>query len=69
MHSGRRAEIEKQIKDQMAILLESRGFVIESVLLKSIKLPNGLYSAIEAKLKAEQEAQQMVFVLQEKKRS
>ena len=64
MHSGKRAEIEKEIKNQMSILLKDRGFVIESVLLKSIKLPTGLYAAIEAKLKAEQQAQQMEFVLQ-----
>jgi regulator of protease activity HflC (stomatin/prohibitin superfamily) len=38
--------------------------VIESVLLKSITLPKGLYAAIEAKLQAEQEAQQMQFILQ-----
>jgi prohibitin 1 len=64
MHSGKRAEIEKDIKDQMAFILKDRGFVIEAVLLKSITLPSGLYSAIESKLKAEQEAQQMEFVLQ-----
>ena len=64
MHSGKRSKIEKNIKKQMALLLENRGFVIESILLKSIKLPPGLYAAIEAKLKAEQQAQQMEFVLQ-----
>ena len=64
MHSGKRAVIEKEIKEQMSILLENRGFVIEAVLLKSITLPSGLYAAIEAKLRAEQQAQQMEFVLQ-----
>lgn len=64
MHSGMRAEIEKGIKEKMMMLLEDRGIVIESVLMKSITLPQGLYSAIENKLKAEQEAQQMEFVLQ-----
>jgi prohibitin 1 len=64
MHSGKRGEIEKEIKTQMAKLLDGRGFVIEAVLLKSITLPQGLYSAIEAKLQAEQEAQQMKFILQ-----
>jgi hypothetical protein len=49
MHSGKRAQIETEIKDQMIDLLEDRGFVIESILLKSIKLPRGLYSAIESK--------------------
>ena len=63
MHSGKRAEIEKEIKIHMSKLLEGRGFVIEGILLKSIKLPEGLYSAIEGKLKAEQQAQEMEFVL------
>ena len=64
MHSGKRAEIESEIKNQMVDVLEGRGFIIEAILLKSIKLPPGLYSAIEAKLEAEQQAQQMEFVLQ-----
>ncbi len=64
MHSGKRAEIEKEIQKQMSSLLDDRGFIIEAVLLKSITLPSGLYAAIEAKLRAEQEAQQMEFVLQ-----
>ena len=64
MHSGKRGEIEKEIKTQMANLLKDRGFNIEAVLMKSITLPKGLYSAIEAKLQAEQAAQQMEFVLQ-----
>jgi len=67
MHSGKRGEIEKEIKKQMSILLKDRGFDIEAVLLKSITLPSGLYSAIESKLQAEQQAQQMKFVLQYQK--
>ncbi len=68
MHSGKRGEIEKAILKQMALQLEPRGFVIEAVLLKSITLPSGLYSAIEAKLRAEQQAQQMDFVLQRERK-
>ena len=64
MHSGKRSEIESEIKNQMMEVLEGRGFVIEAILLKSIRLPVGLYSAIEGKLEAEQQAQQMEFVLQ-----
>ena len=64
MHSGKRSEIESEIKNQMMKVLEGRGFVIEAILLKSIRLPVGLYSAIEGKLEAEQQAQQMEFVLQ-----
>jgi len=64
MHSGSRAEIEKEIRDLMANNLKNRGFEVEAVLLKSITLPPGLYQAVEAKLAAEQEAQRMQFVLQ-----
>lgn len=63
MHSGKRSIIEKEIKQQMSKILENRGFIIEAVLLKSITLPSGLYAAIESKLRAEQQAQQMEFVL------
>lgn len=64
MHTGNRLGIETEIKQSMMGILEDRGFVIEAVLLKSIKLPPGLYRAIEEKLQSEQEAQRMEFVLQ-----
>lgn len=63
MHSGKRGEIEEEIKKQMTDLLGPRGLVIEAILMKSISLPEGLYQAIEAKLKAEQQSQQMKFIL------
>lgn len=64
MHSGKRSEIEHAVQNRMDSLLSDRGFKIEAVLLKSISLPSGLYTAIEDKLEAEQEAQRMEFVLQ-----
>ena len=64
MHSGTRAEIEQEIKTELAKTIEPRGFEVESVLLKSIDLPAELTRAIEAKLAAEQQQQQMVFVLE-----
>lgn len=67
MHSGERALIEKEIAGAMSKIVEPRGFVIESVLLKSIKLPEGLSRAIESKLEAEQQAQRMEFVLQKER--
>lgn len=63
MHSGERVAIEKGIKETMASTLEPRGFVVENVLLKSIRLPADLARAVEAKLEAEQRAEQMKFVL------
>ncbi|NJL75189.1 MAG: prohibitin family protein [Saprospiraceae bacterium] len=68
MHTGERGTIEKAIREQMMILLEGKGILIEAVLLKSIQLPPSLSRAIEAKLEAEQQAQRMEFVLQEEKR-
>lgn len=64
MHSGKRAAIESEIKSRMNEILEKYGIVLDNVLLKSIKLPEGLTKAIEEKLKAEQEAQRMEFVKQ-----
>ncbi|MFT6143563.1 MAG: regulator of protease activity HflC (stomatin/prohibitin superfamily) [Myxococcota bacterium] len=64
MHSGERSAIEQAILDRMTEQLGDRGIVVESVLLKSISLPPGLYMAVEDKLEAEQQAQRMEFVLQ-----
>jgi len=68
MHTGQRGTIEKEIRDQMTTLLEGKGITIESVLIKSIVLPNNLARAIEEKLQAEQQALRMEFVLQEAQR-
>ena len=67
MHSGQRAIIETEIRNHMDSLLADRGFFIESVLMKSITLPPGLYTAIENKLEAEQIAQRMEFELEQEK--
>jgi prohibitin 1 len=67
MHSTQRATIEKDITDQMAKILEPRGFQIEAVLLKNISLPAGLARAVEEKLEAEQDAQRMAFLLDREK--
>ncbi len=68
MHTGERSTIEKAIRDQMMSLLDGKAIEVEAVLLKSIKLPRSLATAIEAKLEAEQQAQQMEFVLEQERR-
>jgi prohibitin 1 len=68
MHSGERDKIEKEVCAKMNDILRPRGFEIESVLLKSITLPSGLAKAVENKLEAEQQAQQMEFVLMREKK-
>jgi regulator of protease activity HflC (stomatin/prohibitin superfamily) len=65
MHTAQRAEIERAIREQMVILLNGRGLIVESVLMKAVQLPAGLARAIEAKLEAEQSAQRMEFVIKE----
>ncbi len=62
MHSAKRSQIENKIKERMMQVLDSKGFIIEAVLLKSITLPQGLSRAIEEKLQAEQDAQRMEFL-------
>lgn len=68
MHTGQRAIIEEEIRQQMMKLLDGKGIVIESVLLKSIQLPGSLARAIEEKLEAEQNAQRMEFILEQERR-
>ena len=47
--------------------LSAQGMMIESVLMKSIQLREGLADSIEKKLQAEQDAMRMEFVLQEQR--
>lgn len=67
MHSSKRSQIEKEVQERMSGILLERGFVIESVLMKSVRLPEGLTQSIEEKLQAEQESQRMEFVLSREK--
>ena len=67
MHSGTRIGIEQAIRTQMMETIEPKGFVVENVLLKSIRLPADLARAIEEKLEAEQRSEQMRFVLDREK--
>jgi regulator of protease activity HflC (stomatin/prohibitin superfamily) len=64
LYTGEREMVAKQIYDQLADRLGSRGIMIESVLLRDIQLPQTLKSSIEAKQQAEQEALAMSFRLQ-----
>lgn len=67
MHSGKRADIEREIKLKMEETLTPQGIIIEAVLMKSIQLPQGLSFSIEQKLQAEQDAMRMEFILQQER--
>jgi regulator of protease activity HflC (stomatin/prohibitin superfamily) len=43
--------------------MQSRGIIIEAVLLKDVQLPQELSKSIELKAKAEQDAARMEFIL------
>jgi regulator of protease activity HflC (stomatin/prohibitin superfamily) len=64
LYTGEREMVAKQIYDQMVSTLAQRGFIIESILLRDIQLPQTLKASIEAKQQAEQEALAMNFRLQ-----
>jgi prohibitin 1 len=64
LYTGEREMVAKQIYDQLVSLLGSRGFTVESILLRDIQLPTTLKASIESKQQAEQEALAMNFRLQ-----
>lgn len=68
LYTSSREEIALKFLDDLQSLVESRGIVIERVLLRSIKLPPTVSKAIEQKLKAEQESEQMKFILEKEKK-
>ncbi len=57
------ARIFKSIEDDF----KKRGLVLEQLLVRNITLPNNVKGSIEEKIKAEQDAQKMEFVLQKEK--
>lgn len=64
LYSEGRELVAQQMLDQLKKILNPTGVLVESVLLRDIRLPDTLRAAIEAKQQAEQQAQQMQFVLQ-----
>ncbi|MCU0611857.1 MAG: prohibitin family protein [Candidatus Eisenbacteria bacterium] len=63
LYTSARDTIASQIKTILIPQLQERGIRAENLLLRSITLPAILATAIERKLEAEQQAEQMRFVL------
>lgn len=63
LYTSGREEISHKIFGELKDMLAERGIILEKVLLRSIKLPAMVGQAIEVKLRAEQESEQMKFVL------
>jgi prohibitin 1 len=64
LYTAAREALSNQMFEQLKPMLDKRGIRLEKVLLRSVKLPDILATAIEKKLEAEQQAEQMKFVLQ-----
>jgi len=68
LYSGRREEIGKKMLADLRTRLHGRGINVEAVLLRNIVLPDQVAKAVEAKLAADQQAQQMEFVLRKEQK-
>jgi prohibitin 1 len=68
LYSGRREEIGRKMLADLRIRLEGRGINVEAILLRNITLPDQVAKAVEAKLAADQQAQQMEFVLRKEQK-
>lgn len=64
LYSEGRELVAQQMLDQLRKILNPTGVLVESVLLRDIRLPDTLRTAIESKQQADQQSQQMQFVLQ-----
>jgi prohibitin 1 len=63
LYTSSRDEITNKIFSDLESMLAERGVILEKVLLRAVTLPSTVSQAIEQKLKAEQESEQMKFVL------
>jgi Membrane protease subunits, stomatin/prohibitin homologs len=64
LYSAEREKIAGEISNLFRRLSATRGIITEQVLLRRIGLPPVVANAIQEKLRREQEAEQMKFVLQ-----
>ena len=64
LYSAEREKIALEIYQLCDHLMGKRGIIVEQVLLRKIGLPAVVANAIQEKLRREQEAEQMKFVLQ-----
>lgn len=63
LYTAEREALATQMFEQLKPMIENRGVKLERVLLRAVKLPEILSIAIEKKLEAEQQQEQMKFVL------
>lgn len=64
LYSAARDRLAQEVAIKFKELTKNRGLITENVLLRKVALPDIVANAIQEKLKREQEAEQMKFVLQ-----
>lgn len=67
LYSTKRDLFQDKIFKSIAYDFSKRGLILEQLLIRNITLPANVKTSIEEKIKAEQEAQKMEFVLQKEK--
>ncbi|MGH7681835.1 MAG: prohibitin family protein [Candidatus Eiseniibacteriota bacterium] len=68
LYTARREEIGRKMLTDLQERMKGRGINVEAILLRNIVLPDQVAKAVEAKLAADQQAQQMEFVLKKEQR-
>ncbi|MBI1992037.1 MAG: prohibitin family protein [Candidatus Omnitrophica bacterium] len=64
LYTSEREVLGKTIFEHLQMLVQERGIAVENILLRKVALPPTVRDAIERKLRAEQEFEQMKFVNQ-----
>ncbi len=67
LYSTKRDEFQNKIFKSIDADFKKRGLILEQLLVRNITLPNTVKASIEEKIKAEQDAQKMEYVLQKEK--
>ncbi|MDC1068130.1 prohibitin family protein [Candidatus Kapabacteria bacterium] len=67
LYSEKKEEFESELRVIIQEVFDKNGFILEQLLVRKIGLPESVKQSIEDKLKADQEAQKMQFVLQKER--
>jgi regulator of protease activity HflC (stomatin/prohibitin superfamily) len=67
LYSNKRDEFQTRIFNSIEKNFKERGIILEQLLVRNITLPSSVKESIEEKIRAEQEAQKMQFILQKER--
>jgi regulator of protease activity HflC (stomatin/prohibitin superfamily) len=64
IYGDKREEIARRLHQEVSNSLSPLGFVVEETLLRNVKLPENIQAAIQKKIEAQQQSQQLDFELE-----